>query len=348
MDTSTVSVGLIGAGFMGREHARLVSANPDTTLVGVADPYSDRVAGAFGVPSFSDHRALLDSGLANAVIVASPNSMHVDTAIDCLESGVAVFVEKPMATTQADALRLVQAVERTSGRLLVGHQRRHHPSIAAARSAIAAGRLGRLVALSGLWAARKHDAYFDEEWRRLAGGGVMFINLVHDLDLLRHLVGEVTEVQAMTSSSTRGLVVEDTASFNLRFESGAIGSFAGTDAGASPWGWDQSSNEDFQLPYERDSAAYFLTGTAGALSIPDLALFSYPGEQEGEWRQPLSRTFLPMGVGDSYTRQLAHFVEVARGLAEPIVAAADAARTVALVEAAHLAAETGETVAVGR
>lgn len=331
---------------MGRAHAQLVFQNPDTRLVGVADPYSGAVAKAFDVPHFTDHRELLGSGLADAVIIANPNALHVDTAIDCLEGGVAVFVEKPMATSHRDAMRLVEAVERTHGRFLVGHQRRHHPSVAAARELIAGGALGTLVAVSGLWANRKHDAYFDEEWRRSAGGGVILINLVHDLDLLRYLIGEVTAIQAMASSATRHFRVEDTASFNLRFANGVVGSYAGTDAGASPWGWDQACNEDRQLPYARDSVAYFIIGTAGALSIPDLALFSYVCHGEGEWRRPMSRTFLPMAAGDSYTRQLAHFVDVARGLADPIVSAGDAARTVALVDAAHLAADTGGTVEV--
>lgn len=348
MSALPLRVGLIGAGNMGRQHAKLLSENSDTTIVGVADPHSNTVADAFDVPRFPDHRTLLEAGLASAVIIANPNTLHVDTAIDCLDAGVAAFLEKPAAPTHREALRLVEAVERTSGLLLIGHHRRHHPSIVAARSLIADGRLGTLVAVSGLWAARKHETYFDEQWRRSPGGGVMFINLVHDLDLLRYLLGEVTMVQAMASRATRGLVVEDTASVNLRFENGVLGSFVGTDAGASPWGWDQATNDPATaLPYERDSAAYFLTGTEGAMSIPDLALFGYAGEEEGEWRRPLSRTYAPMGHGDSYTRQLAHFVDVARGMAEPIVSAADAARTAALIEAAHLSIRTGETVEIG-
>lgn len=213
MTPSPLQVGLIGAGFMGRQHAKLVSANPDTTLVGVADPYSTATAEDFDVPAFPDHHALLDAGVADAVIIANPNALHVETAIDCLKAGVAVLLEKPIATTHSEAQRLTQVVKITSGKLLIGHHRRHHPSIAAARKLITDGSLGKLVAVSGIWAAHKHDAYFDEEWRRTPGGGVMLINLVHDLDLLRYLLGEVTTVQAMASSTVRGFAVEDTASF---------------------------------------------------------------------------------------------------------------------------------------
>jgi predicted dehydrogenase len=100
------------------------------------------------------------------------------------------------------------------------------------------------------------------------------------------------------------------------------------------------------MPYERDSTAYLLTGTAGALSIPDLTFYSYVGEEEGEWRRPLSRKYVQMGFGDSYSRQLAHFVDVARGLTEPKVTVADAARTLALIEAAQDAAITGKAIDV--
>ena len=338
-----IGVGLVGAGFMGRRHAALVAANPDTRLVGVADPVSSVVAEAHGVPSHATLTGLLDAGGLDAVIIANPNAAHVASAVEALEAGVAVLLEKPVAVDYADSLHLVDVVGRLGGRLLVGHHRRHHPSVAAAREVLREGRLGALVAVSGMWAARKHDAYFDEIWHRHTGAGVMLINLVHDLDLLRHLCGEVRSVQAIVTSHTRGLEVEDTVAVNLEFESGALGSILATDAAASPWGWDQATTDSDDFPYVPGTPAYFLAGTAGSLSLPDLARFGYEGDAEGEWRRPLSRTFVPSDTTDSYTRQLRHFVDVVHG-AEPIVSAVDASRTLALVEAAHFAAETDDTI----
>jgi len=343
MSDDQVRIGLIGAGFMGRRHADLIVAHPDTRLVGVADPVNATVAAAHGVPAYASQTELLQAGGVDAVVIANPNALHVDTAIEALTAGVAVLLEKPAAVDYRDALRLVAAVDDLDGRLLVGHHRRHHPSIAAARDVLGAGSLGTLVAVSGMWAARKHDAYFDEPWHRSKGAGVMLINLVHDLDLLRYLCGEVRSIQAIVSSRTRGLDVEDTVAVNLEFESGALGSFLATDAAASPWGWDQATTDSDDFPYIPESPAYFFAGTAGALSVPDLGRFAYEGDGEGEWRHPLSRTFVARATGDSYTRQLQHFVDVVGG-AEPIVSAADAARTLALIEAAQFAAESQHTI----
>jgi predicted dehydrogenase len=343
MSHDEVRIGLIGAGFMGRRHAELIAAHPDTRLVGVADPVDGRVAATYGVEAYSTQAELLEAVGVDAVVIANPNALHVDTAIEALHAGIAVLVEKPVAVDYADAVRLVAEVDAVGGRLLVGHHSRHHPAIAAARQVLASGRLGALVAVSGMWAARKHGQYFDEPWHRSKGAGVMLINLVHDLDLLRHLCGEVRSIQALVSSHARGLDVEDTVAVNLEFENGAIGSFLATDAAASPWGWDQATTDSDDFPYIPQSPAYFLAGTTGSLSLPDLAHFGYAGDGEGEWRRPLSRTFVASDRGDSYTRQLRHFVDVVRG-ADPIVSATDAAGTLALIEAAQLSAERNATI----
>lgn len=338
-------IGLIGAGFMGRQHAGFIANNPDSVLAGIADPFSTTVADELGVPSFSDHRDLLAQPGLDGVVIANPNNLHVDTAIDCVRAGVAALLEKPVAPDYAEALRLRAVVEASDVPVLVGQHRRHHPSVAAARETLQSGGIGRLVAVSGMWAALKEDSYFDEEWHRSKGAGVMLINLVHDLDLLRYICGEITSIQAVLGHDARNLEVEDTVSVGVRFESGAIGSFIASDAAASPWGWDQSTEDFNSFPFIPDNAAYFLAGSSGALSVPNLAHYSYASE-EANWHHPLSRRYVEKGTGDSYNRQMAHFVEVVRGTASPIVSVADAAQTQALIEAARHAGETGSTVVV--
>jgi predicted dehydrogenase len=344
-EPAPVRIGVVGAGFMGSQHIALVRSSPRAELVAIVDPAAD--GASFPCPVFADTSDMLASVGLDAVIIANPNSLHVRTAIACLEAGLAVLVEKPMAVDYAEARRLADVVTRKRARLLVGHHRRHHPSIAPAREALASGRLGRLVAVSGLWSARKDDAYFTHiPWHRSAGGGVTLINLVHDLDLMRHLCGEVTQVQAMMSSAARDLEVEDTVSVNLRFAGGAVGSFLASDAGVSPWGWDQSTQDTEQFPYTPDGIAYHLVGTRGALAVPSLALHTYQPGVAADWHSPLARTYLPARPGVSFQAQLDHFVDVARGTVDPLVTAEDAARTIALVEATALAARTSVTVDV--
>jgi predicted dehydrogenase len=342
-DQHAVRIGMVGVGFMGRRHIEFVRQRSDARLVAVADPAA---RGSFDCPTYGTVTDMLQGQDLDAVVIANPNVLHVDTAIECLEHGLAVLLEKPIATSYAEALRLVAAVDGLGGRLLVGHQRRHHPAVSAARLAIAAGEVGELVAVSGMWSARKGDAYFDETpWHRQPGAGVLLINFVHDLDLLRYLCGEVAEVQAMTSSHARGLEVEDTITVNLRFDNGAIGSFLASDAGVSPWGWDQATEDTPAFPHI-PGVAYHIVGTAGALSLPDLAKYGYGHGVTPDWHSPLSRTSLPYRAGMSFQAQLEHFLDVVRGLTRPRVSADDAARTLALVEAAGLAARKGETIDV--
>ena len=338
-------IGVVGAGFMGRQHIDFIREAPGAALAAIADPADVGLE----CPTYEGAAGLLEAEQLDAVIIANPNALHVDTAIECLEAGVAVLLEKPVAMDYAESRRLVDTVARLDGRLLVGHHRRHHPAVARARTAIRDGELGQLVAVSGLWSARKDDAYFsDTPWHQESGAGVTLINAVHDLDLLRHLCGEVAEIQAMQSSHARGLEVEDTVSLNLRFETGAVGSLLASDAGVSPWGWDQATEETLAFPFLPDGVAYRFVGTRGALSVPNLAKYAYEHSVSADWHSPLSRTYLPVAPRGSFQAQLDHFVEVARGTAEPLVSADDASRTLALVEAAALAARTRTSVEVAR
>jgi predicted dehydrogenase len=136
---------------MGRQHVEIIRAAPGAELSAVADPVAEE---SFGCPRYPEAAAMLGSEQLDAVVIANPSALHVDTALTCLEAGVAVLLEKPVAVDYAQSRRLVDAVNRLNGRLLVGHHRRHHPAVARARAAIQAGEIGQIVAVSGLWSAR--------------------------------------------------------------------------------------------------------------------------------------------------------------------------------------------------
>lgn len=337
-------VALIGAGAMGRQHAHYLQQLPETQLVAVADPFTRQLADDFDVPSYPHHQALLDSVRPDAVIIANPNDLHVPTAIDCLDAGVATLLEKPVACSLEQARLLVAAERRTGVPLLIGHHRRHNPIISRARQIIEAGALGRLTTVTGLWQTRKDDAYFDVGWRREPGAGVLLINLIHDLDLMRYLCGEVSEVQAITSHLARDLPVEDSAALLLQFANGALGTLTGSDATAAPWGWDQNAGENPAVfAQQPEQPCLLLAGTEGSLSLPQLKLWQY-GDARG-WHSPLLCRQEQADNSLAMHNQLRHLVQVARRACAPLVTAADAARTLALVQAAQRAATEGRTMA---
>ncbi|MCA1371958.1 gfo/Idh/MocA family oxidoreductase, partial [Bradyrhizobium sp. BRP14] len=127
--------------------------------------------------------------------------------------------------------------------------------IKSAREAVTNGKLGQLTAVVGLWLLRKPDDYFEVAWRREAGGGPLLINLIHDIDNLRFICGEIVEVQALTSNKVRGFAVEDTAALLLRFANGALGTVTVSDATPAPWSWELSSGENPAYP-RQDQPCY--------------------------------------------------------------------------------------------
>ncbi|AVO61407.1 Gfo/Idh/MocA family protein [Pseudomonas chlororaphis] len=343
---SPLRIALIGAGNMGQQHYQHLKTLTEARLCAVADPgpQAAGIATQWEVPYYSDYRQMLEQARPDAVIVANPNNLHVSTALDCLAAGVPVLLEKPVGVHLDEVRELVAAVKNSGVPVLVGHHRRHNPLIVRAHELVQGGALGRLTTVTALWQLQKPDSYFEIPWRREPGAGMLLTNLIHDLDLLRHLCGEVRQVQAVTSNAVRGFANEDCAAVLLQFANGALGSLTGSDAVAAPWSWELDSGENPVYPRQADQPCYLLAGTNGALSIPQLKRWQY-AEAGAGWHQPLLAVEEPFTAAEALRLQLQHFVKVARREVEPLVSVADAARTLALIEAIREAAATGRACA---
>lgn len=342
---SSVDIGLIGAGVIGRAHAAILAKLPpeQARFVGIADP--SEAAAAFArslrVPHFPDAVALLDGTKPGAVIIATPNVLHAPSAHHCIDRGVAVLVEKPLAEDFAAARAIAEHAERANVPLLVGQFRRHNPVLQSARQMIETGKLGRLVAVAASSTVLKPDPYFDVAWRKQPGGGPILINLVHDIDALRFLCGEIETVQALTANQARSFPVEDTAAVLLRFRSGALATIMLSDATPSPFCWDQTAGENPHFA-RHVADAYRISGTDGTLELPSLTLWRYEGARG--WDQPLSRTTHPVPPRDPLEQQTLHFLRVVRREVAPVVSGRDGARTVAATLAVGQSAATGSAV----
>jgi predicted dehydrogenase len=319
-------VAVIGAGAIGRMHVERMLRHPDVAVAGIAapTPAARDFAAAAGVPWFADPNALLDSVRTGAAIVATPNSTHADVGIACIARGLPVLMEKPLAASEAEGRRLCDAAKAAGVPLMVGHQRRHNPIIQRARQLIAEGALGRIVSATGLATWLKPDAYFELAWRRQPGGGPVLINLIHDIDLMRHLVGEIESVQAVTSSAVRGFEVEDTAAVLMRFAGGALATLSVSDAAVTPWNWDLAAGEAEHYA-QVDVDSHFISGTEGSLTLPRLALWRHPGKRG--WHEPLACERTMVHRRDPYVEQLRHLRAVAEGREAPVCSGEDGLRT---------------------
>lgn len=343
MNTQAVRIAVIGAGAMGRNHIRFVQEEEGSELVAIADAFEGAraVADAAGVPFYLDAAQMMDEIQPEAVIIVTPNGLHLPVAREALARNIVSLVEKPISDDLADAEKFAAEAEAAGIPVLVGQHRRHNPFARKAKEIIAAGKLGQLTVASFHYMIYKNDEYFDVEWRRKKGAGPILVNLVHDVDLMRYLIGEPVAVQGMQSSAARGFETEDSAVVNVRFATGALASMTISDATAAPWNWEATAREDPQYrPFDAD--AYFIGGTKGALSLPRLTLTHYEGASS--WHKPLAVEVAAVDPALPHKMQLKHFIKVVRREEEPVVTPADNVRTLRTLTAIKQAAETGEIV----
>lgn len=339
----TPRIAVLGAGLIGQKHIALV--RQEAELAAIVDPSSSAKLAAENLGSkwFPDLATYLAADRPDGIIIATPNQLHVEHGLDCVAAGIPILIEKPIADAALPAERLVSAAEQAGVPILVGHHRRHNPLIGAAKDALQSGRLGNIVAVNVQFWLYKPDDYFEVDWRRQKGAGPVFINLIHDIDLLRFLCGEIALVQARESRRIRGNEVEDTAVILLEFESGALGTVTVSDAIAAPWSWELTAAENPAYP-ATGASCYTIGGDAASLSLPDLTLWHYPDRKS--WWEGLEKTALHYVPEDPLLLQIRHFCEVIEGRVQPMVSGREGLAALRVVEAIKQAAISGGTVSL--
>ena len=209
----------------------------------------------------------------------------------------------------------------------------------AAGKIIAGSEIGRLIAISGQWAVRKPDHYYEMDWRRKPGGGPILINLIHDIDMMRLWCGEIESAYAETGNTERGFAVEDSGALVLRFQSGVRATITFSDATPSPWGWERASGDNPPHPgVGRELLSILRNG--GVFRVSEHCHVRTPEEPMQAGSNRFERKPGPCPSEPRWAAQLRHFLDVARGEAEPRVSAVDAlatlAATVAVLESARL------------
>jgi predicted dehydrogenase len=224
-------IGFVGAGVIAWAHslglkAMIKAGLVDATVSGVHDPDESR-ASRFAEANHTDACTSLAALLerSDAVWVCTPTAGHRAVVETAVGEGRAVFCEKPLAPDLSTATALAEVVARSGVPAQVGLVLRSTPVFRAMRQAVASGELGRPMA-----AVFRDDQYFPNQglysstWRSdvaAAGGGCLIEHSIHDLDILRHCLGEVAGVSGRTANFSGFRGIEDVATLSLRFESGA-------------------------------------------------------------------------------------------------------------------------------
>lgn len=340
-----VRLALSGLGLVGLRHAAAIMSQPGVALVGVTDPGEKARADAarLDVSCFDTLEDMIDARQPDGIIIATPTPLHVAQAMTCVQRAIPVLIEKPVATSATEAQGLVEFAEATGVPVLVGHHRRYNPLIERAREVIQSGGLGDIRAVQATCWFYKPDAYFrNAPWRTKAGAGPILVNLVHDVDLIRHLCGEISTVRAVAAPSRRGFENEDVAAAVFEFANGAIGTITVSDSIAAPWSWEMTSRENPVYPPTPESC-YQIGGSKASLSMPDLRVWSHAGDVP-DWWTPISATSLTRDAADPLMNQIAHFAAVIQREAPPVVSGREGLRTLQVIEAIQIAAASGQAV----
>jgi len=341
---STTKIALIGAGVIGKRHLDAINVIDNAELVGIVDVQADAhvVAEKFTVPLFASVAELIKTTRPEGIVVATPTEHHFQPTVDALDAGAHVLVEKPLMATQAECEQTIAKSRSTGKHVLVGHHRRYYSLVNKAREVVQQGGIGQLITVSGQWNLRKHSEYYNSDWRKQWKAGPVLTNLIHDMDLIRYIAGDVVSINAEVSHAVMGFEKEDAAALLMRFANGALGSFILSDQGHSPWHWEGATGENLIIPRTFQNAFQFI-GTEGALEFPILKLWkSVSGDND--WTDELAAEDLGGELEDAYINQINHFVDVINGDATPRISAQDASDTLKATLAVLEAAKTGTRV----
>jgi len=333
-DLSPIRLGVIGAGLVGAKHAAIAAGLPGCRLASISDPNPAvrDLAEKLTVAFYKDYQEMIATESLDGVIIATPTERHVSVGIDCAERGLHLLVEKPIASDLQAARDLIDCAKQQQVQLLVGHHRRFNPLVEASRNVVHSAKMGRLVAVSVLWTLLKPTDYFDVEWRRKPGGGPVLINMIHDVDNLRYICGEIQSVYAAVSSAERGFEVEDTACVTLRFNNGALGTVVTSDCVPSCWSYEATTGEN-PAYFHTHEDCYLFFGTEGTLAFPTMRRFHYASPSATGWEYPIKTEENSVQEQDPLVRQMEHFCAVIRGDEEPRTSGEDALRTLAVIRA---------------
>lgn len=339
----TLRFGLIGCGRVAPRHAQSLLQLPDTTLVGVADtrrPRAENFADKYTAQPYTHYQRLLDRADIDAVSICVPSGLHAQVAIDALDAGKHVLVEKPIALSLDDADRMIDAARRNQRTLGVVLQNRYNAPMQRLRNLIDAGGLGALRLGSATVRWYRPQSYYEDEWHGTwaMDGGALMNQSIHHIDALQWFMGPVASVQAYTATLAHDMEAEDVGVAVLKFANGALGTIEG-----STLTWPQN--------LEGSVAVFGAKGSVkiGGTALNRITLWKVDGELDQEAELLTNQQLDPPSVyGYSHREVIQNFANAVRQGQDPYTPGPEARKSLALVLAIYESARTGTEIRVNQ
>jgi predicted dehydrogenase len=338
MRTDSVRIGLVGGGAIAQiTHLPTYRALAAAEVVALCDPQKGKgtqLADRYGIPFVcTDYRRLLERADVDAVDICTPNALHASIAVEAAQAGKHVLVEKPIATTAADALRMVESARSAGKVLMVASTARFRHDSLTLKTFLEREDLGDLFYAKTGW-LRSRARWSELDWRfnrAISGGGVLMDSGIQVLDVALWLLGfpEPERVLASTHAPSRRKV-EDSAVALVRFKGGL--------ALTLEVNWSMLMDEDF---------AYLnVYGSEGGALLNPLRIHR---ELHGQLLNvtPAHQEKPKSVFKDSYRRAIQHFLDCVRGQAEVMSPGEEGLRVLELMEAIYRSAAEGREVVIG-
>lgn len=338
--------GIIGTGSISHIHAKAIAAMDGCALHSVFNHRGERaeqLAAEYGAKAFSNIDEFLADPELEIVTIATPSGAHLDPALAALKAGKHVVCEKPLEITTARIDEMIAAAAANRRTLAPILNRRFHPAMGAFKEACEQDRFGKPTSASCYVKWFRDQAYYDSaEWRgtwALDGGGALMNQAIHSIDALLHLAGPVKSVRANTACLAHERIeVEDSAMALLEFENGARGVIE-----ASTCNWSGTGHP----------ARIQLCGTEGSVFLADESFEVWDFKNALPHDEGIRKTLMrgdeaALGANDpkaigylQHQRNFEEIVSAIRAGREPETSAAEARKSVALIEAIYQSAAAG-------
>ncbi|MFM2106708.1 MAG: hypothetical protein RL338_1740 [Chloroflexota bacterium] len=339
--TTAVRFGLCGVGYIGRIHANAIAATEGAALAAVHNHRGEALTrfvadhpAPLATTDWDEFVAAARRGAFDVAVIGTPNALHAPQAIALLEAGVHVLVEKPMATTVAEAEAMIAAADRAGRAVLTAHMWRFDPDARWLRGQIAAGAIGRVVRSRAIGV---HTWWGPSGWfteKRLAGGGALADMGVHAIDTVRYLIGDPRAVRVTARIGTHygSYDVDDTAVILVDWDDGTASQIEA--------GW-------WQVQSDGPEAATRIHGTTAFASLFPTLVTRERDDETTETSSPPPFERTDHCDPRIYAAQIAHAAAVARGSEAPLIGPAVGLEVMRIMEAAYRSAATGREVTLG-
>jgi UDP-N-acetyl-2-amino-2-deoxyglucuronate dehydrogenase len=353
-----IRTAVIGAGKVADSHASVLSTLNCSEFVAVCSRTPEKastLASRYQVKAYTDIATMVKEAGVQAVIVCTPHPAHAAPAIQAMENGVHVLVEKPLAASLADCDAMITTAKKCHVKLGVISQRRWYEPSQRVKSAIDNGKIGKpILATATLLGWRDKTYYESDPWRGkwdTEGGGVLVNQAPHQLDLLLWYMGEIEELFGYWANLNHPYIeVDDTALAVIRFKSGALGNVIlsnsqrpGLYGNVHVYGETGAS-----IGVQSDGGSMFIAGMTTIQVPPINDLWTIQGEESllREWQKEDSDKFAALNdpIKHYFALQVDEFLNAISAERDPAVTAFDGRRVVELFSAIYKSQQTNKPV----